>query len=61
MHRRFIRWRDKGVWKKLMEILIDSPDYEWLILMHPHGSGAVGGNQDMNRTKGGSTQSFIWP
>ena len=44
-----------------MEILIDSPDYEWLILMHPHGSGAVGGNQDMNRTKGGSTQSFIWP
>ena len=50
-----------------MEILIDSPDYERLMIdashckVHPHGSGAVGGNQDMGRTKGGSTQSFIWP
>ena len=58
VHRRFIRWRDKGVWEKLMEILIDSPDYEWLMIdalhckVHPHGTGAVGGNQDMSRTKG---------
>ena len=29
--------------------------------VHPHGTGAVGGNQDMSRTKGGSTQSFILP
>jgi transposase len=41
-HRRFIRWRDKGVWEKLMEILIDNPDYEWLMIdashckVHPH-------------------------
>ena len=67
VHRRFIRWRDKGIWEKLMEILIDSPDYEWLMIdashckVHPHGTGAVGGNQDMSRTKGGSTQSFILP
>ena len=67
VHRRFIRWRDKGVWEKLMEILIDIPDYEWLMIdashckVHPHGTGAVGGNQDMSRTKGGSTQSFILP
>ncbi|MBE7527694.1 MAG: transposase [Burkholderiales bacterium] len=25
-HRRFIRWRDKGIWEKLLEILIDEPD-----------------------------------
>ena len=25
VHRRFIRWRDKGVWEKLMEILILTP------------------------------------
>ncbi len=66
-HRRFIRWRDKGVWERLLENLIDNPDYEWLMIdashckVHPHASGARGGNQDMSRTKGGSTQSYIWP
>ena len=66
-HRRFIRWRDRGVWEKLLEILIDAPDYEWLMIdashckVHPHAAGAKGGNQDMSRTKGGSTQSCIWP
>ena len=66
-HRRFIRWHDKGIWKKLLEILIDEPDYEWLMIVashckvHPHAAGAKGGNQDMSRTKGGSTQSSILP
>ena len=65
-HRRFIRWRDAGVWEKLLEILIDAPDYEWLMIdashckVHPHAAGARGGNQDMSRTKGGSTQKYIW-
>ncbi len=66
MHRRFIRWGDKGIWEQLLEILIDTPDYEWLMIdasyckVHPHSSRARGGNQDMSRTKGGSTQSYIW-
>ena len=66
-HRRFIRWRDKGVWERLREVLIDEPDYEWLMIdashckVHPHAAGAKGGNQDMSRTKGGSTQRYIWP
>ena len=66
-HRRFSRWRDKGVWEKLVEILKSDPDYEWLMIdashikVHPHGIGAEGGNQDMGRTKGGSTQRYIWP
>lgn len=65
-HRRFIRWRDAGVWEKLLEILIDAPDYEWLMIdashckVHPQAAGAKGGNQDMSRTKGGSTQRYIW-
>ena len=29
--------------------------------VHPHAAGARGENQDMSRTKGGSTQNFIWP
>lgn len=66
-HRRFCRWRDTGVWEKLLEQLIDAPDDEWLMIdathikVHPHAAGARGGNQDMSRTKGGSTQSCIWP
>lgn len=67
MHRRFIRWRDKGVWERLLEVLIDEPDYEWLMIeashckVHPHAAGARGGHQDMSRTKGGLTPKYIWP
>jgi len=67
VHRRFCRWRDRGVWESLLELLIIDPDYEWLMIdashikVHPHAAGAAGGNQDMARTKGGSTPRYIWP
>ncbi len=67
MHRRFIRWRNKGVWELLLEKVVDDPDYEWLMInathikVHPHAADAQGGNQDMARTKGGSTRNYIWP
>ena len=32
VHQRFIRWRDKRIWEKLLEILIDEPDFEWLMI-----------------------------
>ena len=66
-HRRFIRWRDKGIWEKLLEQLMEAPDFEWLMIdashikVHPHAAGARGGNQDMARSKGGSTPRYIWP
>ena len=66
-HRRFIRWRDGGIWEGLLEILIDDPDFEWLMIdasyrkVQQHASGARGGNQKMSRTKRGSTQNYIWP
>ncbi len=66
-HRRFIRWRNKGIGGKLFQIVINEPDYEWVMLdaghskVHPHASGVKGGNQDMNRTKGGLTPRYIWP
>ena len=66
-HRRFCRWRDKGLWEKILERLIEDPDMEWLIIdashvkVHPHAAGAVGGNEAMGRTKGGSTPRSIWP
>lgn len=66
-HRRFCRWRDRGIWESLLKIVIEEPDYEWLMIdashikVHQHGCGARGGNQDMGRTKGGSTAKYIWP
>lgn len=58
-HRRFCRWRDRGVWARILDDVTDDPDFEWLMIdasyikVHPHGAGARGGNQAMNRTKGG--------
>lgn len=51
-HRRFCRWRDKEIWRRLLEELIDNPEFELLMIdashikVHPHGSGTWGGNQD---------------
>ena len=66
-HRRFCRWRDKRIWEKLLENLVNEPGFEWLMIdtshinVLPHASGVQGGNQDMERTKGGSIQRYIWP
>ena len=66
-HRRFCRWRDKGMWETLLEALMHEPDFEWLMIdashikVHAHATGAKGGNQQMGRTKGGSTRKYIWP
>ena len=55
-HRRFLRWRQKGVWAQLLEALIDAPDLEWLMIdtspvkVHRHGTGAVDGSQAIGRT-----------
>lgn len=67
VYRRFNRWKKSGVWERILEKLIDEPDYEWLMIdashikVHPDAAGAVGGNQDMTKTKGGLTPRYIWP
>ena len=66
-HRRFCRWRDKAPMGNLLSQMVDEPDFEWIMVggahikVHPHASGAVGGNQDMSRTKGGLTLRYTWP
>ena len=66
-HKRFSRWKESGVWEGLLRALIEEPDMEWLMVdashvkAHPHAAGARGGNEDMERTKGGSTQKHTWP
>lgn len=67
VYQRFRRWRDNGTWENILEALVDEPDFEWLIIdathckVHPDAAGAKGGNQDMSRTKGGSTPKSILP
>ncbi|GMB10675.1 MAG: IS5 family transposase [Candidatus Improbicoccus devescovinae] len=66
VHRRYKRWCDRGIWDSILAELIDDPDFEWLMIdashikIHPHAAGAKGGNQDMERTKGGSIPKFTW-
>ena len=61
-HRRFCRWRDRGVSEQLLDTVIDDPDFEWLMIdasyikAHPHSAGAPGGNQSIARTKGAEQQ-----
>jgi|GEM_PF-384234 len=31
VHQRFRRWRDAGRWEKLLEILLERPEYFWLV------------------------------
>ena len=55
----------RGIWEKLLEILVDEPDFEWLMIdashckVHPHAAEARGGNQDMSRTKGLNTKIHL--
>ena len=67
VYQRFRRWRDDGTWERVLEALIKEPDFEWVMIdashvkVHPHAAGAVGGNQGMGVTKGGSTPRYTWP
>ena len=57
VHKQFKRWCDGGRWEYILEQLIDKPDMKWLMIdashckVHLHTAGAIGGNQDMERTK----------
>jgi putative transposase len=41
--RRFSRWSDKGVWRRIVDAMSDDPDFEYLILDHQHAAGAKEG------------------
>ena len=43
-----MRWRDPGLWARLLAMLMDEPDDEWLMIeashgnVHPHTVGVEG-------------------
>ena len=47
----------RGVWERLLDVLMDDPDYAWLMIdasyikAHPHTASEKRENQDMSRTK----------
>ena len=68
VHQRFIRWRDKGVWEILLELLLQKSGFEWLIIddnythiLADTTAEAHNGNKGTKRTKRGSAPRYIWP
>jgi transposase len=59
-HRRFCRWRDKGAWETLLEVLKDDPDYEWLMIGTSRAM-ADGNGKDTDRTKADPAPRYTWP
>jgi len=57
--RRFRTWRERGIWQKLLNIVSDDPDLEWLMIdashikVHPHAAGAKGGTRALGAPKAG--------
>ena len=66
-NRRFCRWHDKNIWENILESIIGENECEWLLIdasfvkAHEDAHGAVGGSQDIGRSKGGQHLKFILP
>ena len=67
VNRRFCRWRDKNIWESIFLAVIGEVECEWLIIdasfikAHKDAHGAKGGNQDIERSKGGRHLKSILP
>ena len=64
VHQRFIRWRRNGIWEKILEVLIQDPDYEWLMIDAGHAaaqSAPMGEKMVAHRAHEGSSSKYIWP
>ncbi len=64
VYQRFNRWRVKGIWEKLLELLIDEPEFEWLMV----DKRCVGSPGSAEERKGAgrdggkdSGLKYIWP
>ena len=50
VNKRFCRWRDKGIWDQILELVAQDYDTEWIMIdstyckAHQHAAGARNGN-----------------
>ncbi len=61
VYRRFVRWREKRIWEEILEVLIDEPDFAWLITNAPHAAGSVKGKRKKKMAKRSSKARYLWP
>ena len=67
VNRRFCRWRDKGIWENIFEAVLGENECSWLLIdasfvkAHKDAHGAIGGSQDIDRSKGGRQPKSILP
>ena len=63
-HRRFCRWRDRGVFEELLEYFSADADFEWFMIdathikVHPHAAGAKGETRIWPKPKVDLTPKF---
>lgn len=68
VYKRFREWREKGVWEKFLAILVDHPDFNWLIVevdcgkLNLHPGEERGGSRGKRGTgeKRGQRLSLPW-
>lgn len=66
VYQRFKRWRDNGIWEKILEVLIDEPDFEWLMInsdyVKAHSCAIrAEGDQDTDSDTGHLAPKYICP
>lgn len=67
IHRRFCRWRDRGIWERLLVIWIDQPEFDVLFINAIHAKSCLCGgsarcrNQAKDKTTGGAVPRYPWP
>lgn len=62
VHQRFIRWRSSGIWERILELLIDEPDFQWLL--SAPGGDSIPAPPDVHSNPHGKTDTaarYVWP
>lgn len=66
VYRRFKRWREKGIWEKVLEVLINEPEYGWLMVdvrqtrFRATGTGGVEVWGERERATSNTRYIFPW-
>ena len=65
IYKKFNNWSAKGIWRKVLNFLVDDPDLEWgfmdgsYVRAHQHSAGASGGGcQAIGFSRGGNTSKI---
>jgi len=64
--KRFRRWVENHLWEKILEKIIDNPEYEWLLVDTCHikkhcADDAIDDNQNTECSEESLTPRYTWP